>query len=108
MIAMQRADLRRDVATAWFERLFAERSRAVAVETSRGLKISKERASHKIDVVVALAIAALGAVQKPTAPTPMVVMPELRSRSIHRPELAFGAEYSPPDSIQPTKPSRWQ
>jgi phage terminase large subunit-like protein len=36
---------------------------AVAVETSRGWKISKEKASHKIDVVVALAQAALGAVQ---------------------------------------------
>jgi phage terminase large subunit-like protein len=37
--------------------------RAVAVETARGLKITKEKASHKIDVVVALAIAALGAVE---------------------------------------------
>ena len=34
-------------------------SRAVAVETSRGWKISKEKASHSIDVVVALAMAAL-------------------------------------------------
>jgi phage terminase large subunit-like protein len=33
-------------------------SRAVAVETSRGWKISKEKASHKIDVVVAMAMAA--------------------------------------------------
>jgi hypothetical protein len=39
--------------------------RAVAVETSRGLKISKEKASHKIDVVVALAMAALAAVENP-------------------------------------------
>jgi hypothetical protein len=41
--------------------------RAVAVETSRGLKISKEKASHKIDVLVALAIAALGSVEKQTS-----------------------------------------
>jgi len=36
-------------------------NRAVAVETSRGWRIAKEKASHKIDVVVALAMAALGA-----------------------------------------------
>jgi Phage Terminase len=35
--------------------------RAVAKETSRGWKISKESASHKIDVVVALAMACVGA-----------------------------------------------
>jgi hypothetical protein len=39
-------------------------SRCVALETSRGWKIAKEKASHKIDVVVALAQAALGAVQQ--------------------------------------------
>jgi hypothetical protein len=38
-------------------------SRAVAIETSRGWRIGKEKQSHKIDVVVALAQAALGAVQ---------------------------------------------
>jgi hypothetical protein len=39
-------------------------SRAVAVETSRGWRISKATASHKIDVVVALAMAAHAAVSK--------------------------------------------
>ena len=38
-------------------------SRAVAIETVRGWKIAKEKTSHKIDVVVALAMAALGAVE---------------------------------------------
>ena len=38
-------------------------SRAVAVEGSRGWKISKDKQSHKIDVVVALAMAALAAIQ---------------------------------------------
>ena len=38
-------------------------ARAVAVETPRGWKITKEKTSHKIDVVVALAMAALGAVE---------------------------------------------
>ncbi len=39
-------------------------SRCVAIETSRGWRIAKEKAAHKIDVVVALAMAALGAVQQ--------------------------------------------
>lgn len=41
--------------------------RAVALETTRGWKITKEKSSHKIDVVVALAQAALGAVEKGAA-----------------------------------------
>ncbi len=42
--------------------------RAVAIETSRGWRIAKEKASHKIDVVVALGMAALGAVQGSSRP----------------------------------------
>ncbi len=42
--------------------------RAVALETSRGWRIAKEKVSHKIDVVVALAQSALGAVQQGQAP----------------------------------------
>ncbi len=38
-------------------------SRSVAIETPRGWRIAKEKASHKIDVVVALAMAALAAVK---------------------------------------------
>ena len=38
--------------------------RSVAVENPRGWRIAKEKSSHKIDVVVALAQAALAAVQK--------------------------------------------
>ncbi len=37
-------------------------SRAVALETSRGWRITKEKTSHKIDCVVAMAMSALGAV----------------------------------------------
>jgi phage terminase large subunit-like protein len=37
-------------------------SRAVAVETSRGWRIAKEKQSHKIDVVVALAMACQAAI----------------------------------------------
>ncbi|HMF29763.1 MAG TPA: terminase TerL endonuclease subunit, partial [Candidatus Cybelea sp.] len=38
-------------------------SRAVAVETTRGWRIAKDKQSHKIDVVVALAMAALSALR---------------------------------------------
>lgn len=38
--------------------------RAIARETPRGWKITKERQRHKIDVVIALAIASLAAVQR--------------------------------------------
>ena len=38
--------------------------RSVAVENPRGWRIAKEKSSHKIDVVVALAQAALAAVHK--------------------------------------------
>jgi phage terminase large subunit-like protein len=40
-------------------------SRAVAIETSRGWRIAKEKQSHKIDVVVALAQAAHACVKSP-------------------------------------------
>src|SRR5262249_7449018 len=43
-------------------------SRAVAIEGSRGWKIAKEKASHKIDVVVALGMAALAASQQGARP----------------------------------------
>jgi hypothetical protein len=38
--------------------------RSVAVEGGRGWKIAKDKASHKIDIVVALAQAAYAAVHK--------------------------------------------
>jgi hypothetical protein len=38
-------------------------SRAVALDTPRGWRIAKEKQSHKIDVVVALAMACFGCVQ---------------------------------------------
>jgi phage terminase large subunit-like protein len=53
LIAYPDEDLRRAV------------SQAVAVETSRGWRIAKEKASHKIDVLVALAMAALAATKAP-------------------------------------------
>lgn len=55
--------------------------RAVAVETPRGWRISKSLKSHKIDVVVALAQAALGAVQQGQTPTggQFIAVPSSRS-----------------------------
>jgi phage terminase large subunit-like protein len=44
-------------------------SRAVAIETSRGWRIAKEKQSHKIDVVVALAQAAHACVKSATEST---------------------------------------
>ena len=38
-------------------------SRAIALETPRGWRIAKETTSHKIDAVVALAMAAVGATE---------------------------------------------
>jgi terminase large subunit-like protein len=52
-------------------------SRAVALETTRGWRIAKEKASHKIDVVVALAMSAHGAVHEGEADAPMDITPEL-------------------------------
>jgi phage terminase large subunit-like protein len=43
-------------------------SRAVAVETPRGWRISKQTASHKVDVVVALAMACYAAIQAQADP----------------------------------------
>jgi phage terminase large subunit-like protein len=48
-------------------------SRCVAVETSRGWRIAKEKASHKIDVIVALAQAALGAVGSASKAAPIQI-----------------------------------
>jgi phage terminase large subunit-like protein len=53
--------------------------RSIAIETPRGWRIAKEKASHKIDVVVALAQATLGAVESASNAT-FHVPPELMQR----------------------------
>jgi terminase large subunit-like protein len=55
-------------------------SRAIAVETGRGWRISKEKQSHKIDVVVALAMAAHAAIQGSRVPEFRPVMPVVFGR----------------------------
>lgn len=44
-------------------------SHTVAKETSRGWRLTKEKAAHKVDVVVALAMASFGAIQMPRPPS---------------------------------------
>jgi phage terminase large subunit-like protein len=51
-------------------------SRAVAIETMRGWRMAKEKASHKIDVVVALAMSAHGAVHEGEANAPLNIADE--------------------------------
>lgn len=54
--------------------------RAVAIETSRGWRISKEKASHKIDVVVAMAMACHAAVADQNRGGRVIISPEMLGR----------------------------
>jgi hypothetical protein len=47
-------------------------SRTIALETPRGLRLAKEKTSHKIDVVVAMVMAALHAVEQGSFEVPLV------------------------------------
>ena len=60
--------------------------RAIAVETPRGWRIAKEKQAHKIDVVVALGMAALGAVQNGIAHPPLVIS-DACLRNLARPRI---------------------
>jgi hypothetical protein len=46
--------------------------RTVAKETPRGIQLTKEKSSHKIDVVIALAMAALHAVEQASRPEQLI------------------------------------
>jgi phage terminase large subunit-like protein len=50
------------------DQLRTHAAHCVAVESSRGWKISKEKAANKIDGIVALAMASLGAVKEQSQP----------------------------------------
>jgi len=76
--------------------------RAVAVEGARGWKISKASASHKIDVVVALAQAALGAVQEAGRRPPMQITPTVLERA----HLPLGSWPITPNPDRPVSPYR--
>ncbi len=57
--------------------------RSIAIETSRGWRIAKEKTSHKIDVIIALAQAALGAVHGQTQP--MLITKEMLNQALAMP-----------------------
>lgn len=69
-------------------------SRAVALETSRGWRIAKEKQSHKIDVVVALAQAALGAVRDQLSEPSILVFYRRMAEREKRGEPAISATES--------------
>ena len=76
--------------------------RSVAIETSRGWRIAKEKASHKIDVVVALAQAALGATQSGQGSSSMASWHKLgTSNGFARFEAACGVGPPPPQPPTP-------
>jgi phage terminase large subunit-like protein len=56
-------------------------SRAVAVESPRGWKISKAVQTHKIDIVIALGLACLGAVGSASKKPPMIIDKDVLQRS---------------------------
>ena len=69
-------------------------SRAVAVESARGWKISKTVQTHKIDIVIALGLAALGAVGAASKKPPMIVDPSVLQRSaMIRRDRGFGIDH---------------
>jgi phage terminase large subunit-like protein len=69
-------------------------NRCVAIETSRGWRITKEKASHKIDVVVALAQAALACVRNQTASCAVDVVRGTPAPSGRTQEFTGGSVFS--------------
>jgi hypothetical protein len=85
-------------------------SRAVAIETSRGWRIAKEKQSHKVDVVVALAMAAYAAVMSAREPAePPIVMPYAWSKTsgtiVDPADLAALRREPPPAEQQAAPPT---
>jgi phage terminase large subunit-like protein len=78
LIVYQDADIRRAV------------RQAVAVETPRGWRIAKEKQAHKIDVVIALGMAALGAIEQGIANAPLIVPRAAIIAGMTRPPRVWG------------------
>jgi hypothetical protein len=75
-------------------------TRAIAKETPRGWKITKEKTSHKIDVVVGLAMAALAAVEHGQYTVPMsgpVLFSEIDS--LGQPSTPANGDFAPAREI---------
>jgi phage terminase large subunit-like protein len=64
-------------------------SRAIAVETARGWRITKEKSAHKIDVVVALAMAAHAAVHLRGDESIPFVVPLIMTSEVRRWPVGF-------------------
>jgi phage terminase large subunit-like protein len=71
-------------------------SRSIAVETSRGWRIAKEKAAHKIDVVVAMAMAAHAAMRRRWDEEVPIVMPFFAGTPRNIPGQNYGVGYDWP------------
>ena len=77
-------------------------SRAVAIESPRGWRITKEKASHRVDLVIALAMACHACVQDQAA-APVVISQELLGRIVALPKRReFGSSRAPQMLFRPT------
>jgi phage terminase large subunit-like protein len=82
-------------------------SQAVAVETPRGWRISKVTQSHKIDLVVALAMAALASLTSQNEPAPAKLFWDVMSGSLpDQPELETPRPRIP-KTMTPEEYARW-
>jgi Phage Terminase len=71
--------------------------RCIAIESSRGWRIAKEKVSDKIDIIIALAQAALGAVESVTgAPPPIEISEEFMRLARQAPARSYAERYRPP------------
>ena len=78
--------------------------RAIAKETTRGWRIAKEKSAHKIDVVVALGMAALIAAKDGPGHRSYTVG-QLSGRQVgHHPSQGSGNVFCPPWMRRPPRP----
>jgi phage terminase large subunit-like protein len=85
-------------------------SRTISVETPRGLRLAKEKQSHKIDVIVALAMAALHAVEQGEVRTefaPPIMVPLAMPSWCRHDYGLFGGEMTNPAVASQAERSRW-
>jgi phage terminase large subunit-like protein len=80
-------------------------SRAVAVETSRGWRIAKEKAAHKIDFVVALAMAAHAAMTRQWDEEVKIVQPFFAGTPRHIPCQDYGVGAADRPAPLPSAPA---
>jgi hypothetical protein len=76
---------------------------AIAIETTGGWRIAKERTSHRIDVIVALAQAAYAAVKMRPPEEPPIVMPWATGKNMG--EIGAGVDFMPAPAPPAPPPS---